>query len=85
MSVYRENAASFDIEVVRTCGGLVRKNGSRCKCTPPGIIWCWWYSVGPGDAWSCVHGGSWDRIDAYGTRRFLDFWRPVTPHESSIV
>lgn len=41
--------------------GLVRANGSRCTCSPPGLIWCWWVGVQTEDRWYCKHGGGWKR------------------------
>ena len=43
--------------------GLVRANGSHCTCSPPGLLYVWWFSVQPGDRWYCRHGWGWERRD----------------------
>lgn len=68
-------AAAVDIpEAVTVPRGLVRSNGSRCRCAPPGWIYCWWFGVLPKDRWYCKHGGGWLRRSSYGTGRLADFW-----------
>lgn len=62
LAPYREGAIVEDIDIVaKYQRGLIRANGRRCKCTPPGLIWCWWYRVQDGDRWICDHGGGWLR------------------------
>lgn len=60
MNAYRESAALAPI-VEAQPRGLVRSNGSRCRCTAPGVLWCWWFDVREGDSWFCTHGAGWDR------------------------
>lgn len=64
MTPYRD-AAEVPIdpasEPAPRAAGLVRLNGSRCTCSPPGWLWCWWHKVQLGDRWECEHGGSWVR------------------------
>jgi hypothetical protein len=70
VSAYRDNAlVPMPVDVVPQ--GLVRKNGARCLCTPPGRLWCWWYSVQEGDRWFCIHGRAWERYIDYGMPPFM--------------
>lgn len=63
MIAYRDPAG---MPVVIVPQGLVRANGSRCRCVPPSSLWCWWYSVQAGDVWFCMHGGGWERERDHG-------------------
>lgn len=53
--------------------GLVRANGSRCMCCPPGRLWCWWHEVQLGERWDCRHGGRWIR---WRNLAEMDRWQP---------
>lgn len=64
MSAYR---APVDMPVVVLPQGLVRANGSQCRCVPPSFLWCWWYGVQENDTWFCIHGGGWRRDRDYGS------------------
>lgn len=73
---YRVPAIPSDALELLTEGppiGLVRANGSRCKCGPPGHLWCCWYSVQVGDRWYCAHGGGWERKPDYDVL-FTNHW-----------
>lgn len=77
---YRSNAAPLSLSEASPCG-LVRANGSRCTCNPPGLIWCWWYDVREEDRWFCAHGGEWVRVYDYGKVLFVQQWKTVRRSE----
>lgn len=83
MSAYRDPAPVSSMPVVVVPQGLVRANGSRCTCRPPGRLWCWWYSVQPKDRWYCIHGGGWVWTShAATTFPFFYGWAPVAERPS---
>jgi hypothetical protein len=81
---YRQLAEMVPIVETPKPRGLVRANGSHCKCAPPGRLWCWWYSVDAGDRWYCDHGGAWTHYVDHGVPFGLgDGWRATQPEGDS--
>jgi len=75
MNAYREAAEMPPSEPApQPPRGLVRANGSRCVCVPPGAFWCWLYGVQTKDRWFCDHGGGWLRCYNGGALFFSGYW-----------
>lgn len=79
MSPYREGAEQPEVAVPH---GLVRANGSPCRCCPPGFFWCLWFSVVRGDRWYCAHGGGWMRERDGAAPFFPMYWAPLKESEA---
>lgn len=80
MSAYRVPAYVEPTLALVAPRGLVRVNGSVCKCTAPGQLWCWWFDVKDGDQWYCRHGGGWVRHYSGGI--WLSHqWKSLPPKE----
>ncbi len=76
MTPYRESAAPLSLVASAPPRGLLRTNGSACRCRPPGLLWCWWFHVCTGDRWFCRHGGAWKRHFRYVNIIFRRYWEP---------
>lgn len=76
MSPYRD---ASELPVVIVPQGLVRANGSRCRCRPPGLLWCWWFEVQRNDRWFCIHGGGWRREYNAGAVVVSLYWDALPP------